>query len=37
MSSHTEVENAAAVVRQHQENIEYLEPDRRHGEKVHRH
>jgi hypothetical protein len=36
MSSHTEVENAPAVARQHQENIEHLEPDRRHGEEVNR-
>jgi len=34
MSGDAEMQNAPPVVRQHQEHVQDLEPDRRHGEKV---
>src|SRR5881275_1123458 len=37
MSGNAKLENAAAIMRQHQENVEYLEPDGRYGEEVYRH
>ena len=37
MRSDAEVENPAPVVSQHQEDVQDLEPDCRHGEKVDRH
>src|SRR4051794_7462146 len=37
MSSDAKLENAPAIMRQHQENVEYLETNGRHREEVHRH
>src|SRR5260370_33584842 len=37
MIGDAKLENAPAIMRQNQENVEYLEPKCRHSEKVHRH